>query len=123
MLGEIALEAGDVAGARARFARALEVCRAPETSATRRLRCGGWGKRIIAAGDLELARTRLDAALRALEAFEMNAEVLGCLEDHASLAHARGRADDAARLYAAAACQREQLNLTRAAARRAAMAR
>jgi predicted ATPase/class 3 adenylate cyclase len=113
MLGEIALEAGDVSGARARFACSLEVCRGAGDKRDEATSLWWMGKADVAAGDLDMARTRLDAALRALEAFEMNAEVLGCLEDHAWLAHARGCADDAARLYAAAASQRERLNLAR----------
>lgn len=113
MLGEIALEAGDIAGAHARFARSLEVCRGAGDKRDEATSLWWMGKADLAGGDCDGARTRLDAALRALEAFEMRAELLGCLEDHAALARARGRADEAARLYAAAASQRERLNLAR----------
>jgi predicted ATPase/class 3 adenylate cyclase len=113
MLGEIALEAGDIPGARARFARSLEVCQGAGDKRDAATSLWWTGKADVAAGDFDSAHTRLDAALRALQAFEMNAEVLGCLEDHAFLARARGRADDATRLYAAAASQRQRLNLTR----------
>ena len=113
MLGEITLEAGDVPGSRARFARSLEVCRGAGDKRDEATSLWCMGKADVAAGDSDLARTRLDAALRAFQAFEMNAEVLGCLEDHARLAHSVGRYEDATRLYAAAASQRERLALAR----------
>ena len=71
------------------------------------------GKADIAIGEFELARSHFEAALRAFQTFEMNAEVLGCLEDEAFLAQTCGRAEDAARLYAAAEYQRERRALIR----------
>jgi hypothetical protein len=55
----------------------------------------------------------MESALRALAAFEMNAELLGCLEDLAFLAHARGLPDHATHLYSASVAHRERLNLVR----------
>ena len=43
----------------------------------------------------------------------MHAEMLGCLEDHASLARAEGRIDAACALYSACAVLRERLALKR----------
>jgi len=57
---------------------------------------------------------RLGEALQAFQSFEMNAEVLGCIEDHARLAYALGVAEEAVRLYAVAAAIRERLVLPRA---------
>ena len=113
LLGEIALEAADVSAARARFGRSLQVCQDAEDKRDEATSLWWMGKAELAAGDLERGAARLASALRALEAFEMRAEVLGCLEDHASLARACGLAEEAARLHAAVASQRERLNLTR----------
>jgi hypothetical protein len=44
----------------------------------------------------------------------MNAEAIGCLEDHARLAQSMGFAEQAVRLHAAAAAARERLVLPRA---------
>ena len=72
------------------------------------------GKADVAGGDTTSARLRLGEALQAFQSFEMNAEVLGCLEDHARLAHSLGSTEQATRLYAAAAAIRERLVLPRA---------
>ena len=60
-----------------------------------------------------MAWVRLSGALRAFQAFEMYAEMLGCLEDMADLLHVRGMPDDAACLYAAVERLREGLALSR----------
>jgi hypothetical protein len=73
------------------------------------------GKVALAGADLDAARDRLGAALRAFDAIEMREELLGCLEDHARLAQAGGNAEDASRLYGAAGAHRERLSLTRPA--------
>ena len=52
-------------------------------------------------------------ALRAFQAFEKHAQVLGCLEDHAGLLQSLGRADDAVRLYATVENFRARLALKR----------
>ena len=54
-----------------------------------------------------MAWVRLSGALRAFQAFEMYAEMLGCLEDLADLLHVQGVPDDAACLYAAVERLRE----------------
>ena len=113
MLGEIALEAGDVAGARARFASSLEVCRGAGDKRDEATSLWWMGKADLVAGDAELARTRLATAMRAFQAFEMYTELLGCVEDHAELAQALGKAGDAVWLYAAAAAGRKRLTLVR----------
>ena len=113
MLGEIALEGGDLPAARARFARSLEVCRGAEDKRGEAMALWWMGKADLAGGDTDAARVKLAEALRAFQAFEMNAEVLGCLEDHARLVQTLGLVDDAMRLYAATSAARERLALRR----------
>ena len=114
MLGQLALERGDLPAARARFERALAVCQ--DAGDKRGAATALWwlGKADVAGGDTASARLRLGEALQAFQSFEMNAEVLGCLEDHARLAHSLGFPEEAARLYAVAAAIRERLVLPRA---------
>ena len=114
MLGQLALERGDLSAARARFERALAVCQdaGDKRGAATALWC--LGKADVAGDDTAAARLRLGEALQAFQSFEMNAEVLGCIEDHARLAYALGVAEEAVRLYAVAAAIRERLVLPRA---------
>lgn len=111
VLGEIAFEAGDRPEARRRFARSLTVCR--EAGDKRGKANAQWwlGRADFQGGDLESARLRLGEALQAFRAFNMQGELLGCLEDHAALALAEGSADVAVRLAAAAGMSRERQGL------------
>lgn len=113
MLGEIALDAGDATTARERFARSLAICH--DTGARGGEATTLWllGKADLADGDWRAAHERLGAALRAFRTHGMNAEVLGCIEDHAALARANGSAELASRLYAAADAHRERMALPR----------
>jgi tetratricopeptide (TPR) repeat protein len=114
MLGQLALERVDLPAACERFERALAICR--EAGDKRGAATALWwlGKADMERGDTASARLRLAEALQAFQSFEMNAEVLGCLEDHARLAHSLEFAEEAARLYAVAAANRERLVLPRA---------
>ena len=114
MLGQLALERGDLSAARARFERALAVCQDADDKRGAATALWWLGKADVAGGDTAAARLRLGEALQAFQSFEMNAEVLGCIEDHARLAHALGVAEEAVRLYAVAAAIRERLVLPRA---------
>jgi predicted ATPase/class 3 adenylate cyclase len=114
MLGEIALEAGDVAEARSRFARSLELCQGGKDKRDESTSLWWMGKADLAAGDEERARERFATALQGFQDFEMTAELLGCLEDHAFFAHRHGDDDAAARLCAAVASHRDRLKLARA---------
>jgi predicted ATPase/class 3 adenylate cyclase len=113
-LGEIALAAGNLQDAQAHFARSLEVCRNAEDKRNEAIGLCCMGKADVASGDYESARKKLAEALQAFEAFQMNPEVLDCLEDFADLLQAVGRSDDAVRLLAAAVGAREQLGIPRA---------
>jgi hypothetical protein len=94
--------AGDLGEAQARFASSLGLCRDSgdrhgEAKALRWL-----GKADLRSGDLDSASRRLADALRTFDEFEMREELVGCLEDHATLAQAEARPQDAVVLAAAA---------------------
>ena len=112
-LGEAAFELGDRVRAHVRFTRSMTVCleagdKRGEANAMRWL-----GKADLEAGSFQWARTRLGDALRSFRAFEMREELLGCLEDHVTLAHAEGAAAEAVGLASAAAASRGRLRLGR----------
>ena len=113
MLGEIALEEGDLLTARVRLTRSLEVCSGGEDKRGEATARWWLGKTDIVDGDAESARTKLNGALRVFHAFEMRAELLGCLEDHATLARTGGSVEEAVGQYAAATIARERLGLAR----------
>ena len=114
-LGELSLQAADLPAARDRFTRSLEVAKDSENTRGEALALWWIGKADIAGGDSENARINLGAALRAFQASEMHAEMLGCIEDHAGLWASLGIAHEAARIYGAAAAARERLVLRRSA--------
>ena len=113
MLGEIALEEGDLLNARLRLTRSLEVCSCGEDKRGEATALWWLGKTDIVEGNAESARMRLSGALRVFHAFEMRSELLGCLEDHATLARTVGSVEEAVRHYAAATLARERLGLAR----------
>jgi len=113
VLGDLALEAGDVESARARFAASLDIAQTAgdkrgEATALWRL-----GRVDCLGSDSTTARGRLSGALRAFQAFDMFAEMLGCLEDLATLAQALGNHSSCVRILAAAQVRRERLGLPR----------
>jgi len=116
-LGELALGAGNVQAAQARFTRSLRICRDAEDKRGEAITLWQLGRTDMAGGDLEAAREKLAEAMRALQAFEMNSELLDCLEDYARLLQHVGQVDIAVRAYAAVACVREALRLARSSPR------
>jgi predicted ATPase/class 3 adenylate cyclase len=115
VLGQVALDAGDQARAREHFNRSLAIC---QEAADKRGEANAYwwlAKADLEDGLLVAAGQRLTEALRAFRAFEMREELLGCLEDFASLAQAQGLTDVAVRLAAASAASRHRLNLIRRA--------
>ena len=108
-LGELALAAGDLQAAQTRFARSLKVCRDAEDKRNEAIAVWCLGKTDAARGDHEAAGAKFADALRSFESFQMNSEVLDCLEDCAGLLQTRGRPEDAVRLYAAASAIRGRL--------------
>jgi tetratricopeptide (TPR) repeat protein len=113
LLGEVALEAGDLDEAASRFSASLGVCRQAGDRRGEANALRGLGRVDLERGDLPAARQRLGDALRAFDDFEMREELIGCLEDHAALMLAEGRAEAATGLAGAA----EQLRIRRALVR------
>jgi predicted ATPase len=116
-LGELALGAGNLQAARARFTRSLKVCRDAEDKRGEAITLWHLGRTDMAGRDFDAAREKLAEAMRALQAFEMNSELLDCLEDYAQLLQHVGRVEIAVRAYAAVACVREALRLPRSSPR------
>jgi tetratricopeptide (TPR) repeat protein len=112
-LGELALGAGNLEAAQARFARSFKICLEAEDKRGEAIALWGMGRTDAAGGDLSSARTKLAEAMRALQAFEMNLELLDCLEDHAGLLQQVGQVANAVRAYAAVATLREAFGLPR----------
>ena len=113
MLGQLELGAGSLDGAVARFERSQEICRESEDKRGRAAATWWLGKVDLHRGELESARVRLRSALDAFYRFEMNAELIGCLEDFGELLTTAGAVDKAAGLMGAAASLRERLSLPR----------
>ncbi len=113
MLGELALEEGDLLTARARFTRSLDVCRDAEDKRGEATALWCLGKADIVEGNADSARLRLSGALRVFRAFEMRTELLGCLEDHATLARSVGSVEEAVYQYATTTIVRKRLGLAR----------
>jgi hypothetical protein len=113
LLGQLALERGDLPDARTRFTRSLAVCQEARNKGGIAMASWWLGKVDLADRDRGAALARLREALRAFDSFGMNAEAIGALEDHALIAHLSGVAEEAVRLCAAACAARERLKLPR----------
>ena len=113
MLGDVALEAGNFSTARMRFEAALEIAqtagdRRGEATALWRL-----GRVDGLCNDVLVSRTRLNGALRAFQKFNMFAELLGCIEDYATIAERIDEARISTRIRAMAQRRRDVLGLPR----------
>ena len=106
MLGELALEAGDLEAARGRFARSLEVCRRPRDKRDEAMALWSTGKVEPCRAATATPRASGCARPAAFRTFEMNSGALRCLEDYAALLQLAAVDDDATRLYAAASMHR-----------------
>ncbi len=113
-LGELALGRADLPSARIRFERSLNICRNAADKRNEALALQWLGKLEVMSGNADKARKLLAEALRAFAAFEMNAEVLACLEDHADLLDTAAQPRDASRLRFLTAGIRRRLGLPRA---------
>ena len=118
-LGELALKADNLQVAHARFARSLKICQDAQDMRGEAITLWRLGRTDAACGDLELAHKRLAEALCALQTFEMNSELLDCLEDCATLLEIADQVENGVRIYAAAAAARVALGLPRSARREA----
>jgi predicted ATPase/class 3 adenylate cyclase len=113
MLGALALGAGDANAARTKFADALQLSRDAGDKRGEATALWWLGGADLARGEVDAARVSLGGALRAFQGFDMYSELLGCLEDHASLLRAMGNLEAAARLCGAADAWRRLLALPR----------
>jgi predicted ATPase/class 3 adenylate cyclase len=113
MCGEVALEEHDFLIARARFTRALEVSSGAGDKRGEATALWFLGKTDVVEGNTDSARIRLRGALLVFQAFEMRAELLGCLEDYAILERSVGSVREAVRHYATATITRERFGLVR----------
>ncbi|HJU22743.1 MAG TPA: hypothetical protein VJ891_09550, partial [Casimicrobiaceae bacterium] len=112
-LGQLALNKNDLDGAVARFERSLEICAESEDKRNQAVAMWWLGRVNLRRHDVDGARLRLGNALRAFHAFEMNAELVGCLEDFAELLATTGLVDNAVNLMGNATSLRERLGLSR----------
>lgn len=112
-LGELDLGAGNLQAAQTRFERSLRICQETEDKRGEAIALWALGRTDAAGGDLSSARKRLSESMLALHAFEMNAELLDCLEDHARLLQQVGQFANAVRAFAAAATFREAFGVAR----------
>ena len=113
MLGELAFDGGNVDAAKPMIERALEIARDAGDKRGEATALWWLGKADLVQHNFDAARVSLGGALRAFQAFDMFAELVGCLEDHAMLLEAVGNPLAAARLSAAAERFRETLVLPR----------
>lgn len=113
MLGELALEQGHILEATARFAASLEMCRQAGDKRDEAISLWSIGKADLLTGDIALAQSKLDEALRAFRNFDMRAEMIGCLEDFAKLSQSLGCFELAVRLNASACGSRQRFALAR----------
>ena len=113
LLGEAAFEAGDFVQAALRFKRSLTMCREGGDKRGEANALWQLGKVELLGGELASARSRLAQALRAFREFEMWEQLLGCLEDQATLARVESRPGAAVRVAAVADLSRSRLGLKR----------
>ena len=114
---EIVQAAGDAAAAQQHLQRALRLCREAGDRSGEARALAALGRHAVAQDDLDAGRLQLGQALRAFQAFEMRADMVEGLEDHADLAEAFGAPAMAVTLHAAAAAARRGAGLVPAPAR------
>jgi len=113
VLGELALSADDPGTAEQDFARSLAVCEAAGDRRGTANALAALSRIDLLASRLGMAGCRMHEALRAFDRFEMRAQWLACLEDHAALALRQGPLALAVGLAAAANRLRDSAQLIR----------
>ena len=113
MLGQLELAAGNLDAAEARLEQSQEVCSSSEDKRGQAAAMWWLGKVELRRDNFDGAHVRLSAALRAFQTFEMNAELIGCLEDLGELYASAVSDGKAFSLLGAAASLRERLSLPR----------
>ena len=112
LLGELAAEEDRSADASEHYERSLGLCRDAGDKRGEANALWHLGEADLACSRLDAARERLTQALQAFRAADMWKELLGCLEDHAVLAHLEGQLEAAVRIAATATVVRQRLGLT-----------
>jgi predicted ATPase/class 3 adenylate cyclase len=115
---EIVHAAGDASAAQQHLQRALQLCREAGDRSGEARALGALGRHAVAQDELDAGRLQLGQALRAFQAFEMRADMIEGLEDHADLAEAFGAPGMAVTLHAAAEAARRGAGLVPARAAR-----
>ncbi|HTS21165.1 MAG TPA: tetratricopeptide repeat protein [Casimicrobiaceae bacterium] len=118
-LGELELRSGQLQAARAHFASSLAICETAQDRRGAAITLAFVGRTDAASGDTESARKHLSEALVALQAFDVNAELLACLEDYGGIFDDGGEVEEAVRIYASAGAVREALSVPRSRGREA----
>ena len=111
LLGEWAREQGDLPLARQHLQRSLELCRDAGDRRDEAAATGALGRLALLEGDVSAAQLLLGQALRDFQRFEMRAELIKGVEDHADLAQALDQQALAQGLRAAAAQARRARGL------------
>ncbi len=113
LLGRCAQSAGDFAAARQHLERAQAIALDAGDRRSQARAEAALGRLALQLGAHDDARRRMAAALAAFQAYDMRAELLASLEDHAALAHALTQPSQAAVLLGVAARARAASGLAR----------
>jgi predicted ATPase/class 3 adenylate cyclase len=113
VLGQLEFEGGNVDKAKNQFALALKISLASENRREAAYALWWLGKIDTLTQAYDSARSRLQDALSAFNAFEMRDELVGCLEDFCRLAYAGGNRATAIKLASAASTLRSRFHLVR----------
>jgi predicted ATPase/class 3 adenylate cyclase len=113
LLGRCAQGVGDFLVAREHLARAQATARAAGDRRGEARADAALGRVALQQGQLAEARSRMAGALAAFQGYDMRAELLSALEDHAALAHALRQPSQAAVLLAVVARARAASGLAR----------
>ena len=111
LLGEVARALADVALARQHLQRSLALCREAGDRRDEAKALAALGRLALQQGGFAQAQAQLGEALRAFQRYEMRAELIRGVEDHAALAQALGHEGLAGQLRAASAQARQALGL------------
>jgi predicted ATPase/class 3 adenylate cyclase len=113
LLGRCAQSAGEFAAARLHLEQAREIAHAAGDRRGEARAEAALGRLALQQGALAEARSRMAGALAAFQGYDMRAELLASLEDHAALAHALQQPSQAAVLLAVARRARTASGLAR----------
>jgi len=111
--GQLDLESGARQSAREHLVRSIAICKEVVDRRTEAIALWWLGKVDLMDCLLTSARLHLGDALRMFRSSQMREELLGCLEDHACLAHAQGQTALAIQIMSAATASRRRFGTMR----------